>query len=234
MEIVVHGTKGGYRILFKTPVAPSIGSDIRNNVSSEAAVGKSAYSIAFAANGTVFTKYIIIRDALRNDATGFIAFSLFLLFNEELPGKGADVKSILDDLSNHYVDHYVRNYSINKGETNIIQEDWSFVNTISSRKTEKDKNRTIIESQPGTKEAAFLFYDVDFKLEEYFSKPFQEEYNGYKQVLLISGELQNSSADLLNTLRNSGVELKVDLKNEYFYLNNYKKTMLSGQRIKSK
>lgn len=237
MEVVVHGTKGGYRILFKTPGAPSIGSDIRNNVSSEAAIGKSAYSIAFATNGCVFTKYIIIRDALRNDATGFIAFSLLLLFNEQLQNKGADVKSILDELSNHYIDNYVRNNSINKGEANIIQEDWSFINNISGRKTEHEKNRNNIEIQAGTKEAAFIFYKDDSKLQEYFSKPYQEDYNGYKQIFLISEELRNSSADLLNVLRNSGVELNVDLKNEYFFLTNYDRrqglTIMANGRLRS-
>ncbi len=225
MELVVHGTKGGYRILFKTPNAPSIGSDIRNNVSSEAALGKSAYSIAFASGGCVFTKYIIISDTLRSDATGFIAFSLFLLSNEELSNKGADVKSILDELSNHYMGNYVRNNSINRGDTSIIQEDWSFVSNILSKKTEQDKNRNDIEIQPHVKEAAFVFYQDDLELQEYFTKPFQEEYTGYKQILLISNESRNSAADLLDTLRNSGVELKgIDLRNEYFYLNIYNRS----------
>jgi hypothetical protein len=221
MELVIHGTKGGYRILFKTRGAPSIGSDIRNNVSSEEALGKSAYSIAFSANGYVFTKYIIIRDSLRSDATGFIAFSLFLSSNKELLNKGCDVKEILDELSNQYLDKYVRNNSINKGETEIIQEDWTFVNNILDRKTEQNRSYYDVEIEPGIKEAALLFYQDDLELQEYFSKPFQEEYNGYKQILLINAELHNRSADLLKALRNSREELKVDLKNDPFYLNNY-------------
>jgi hypothetical protein len=221
MEVVIHGTKGGYRILFKTPGAPSIGSDIRNNVSSEAAIGRSAYSIAFATNGYIFTKYLIIRDSLRSDATGFIAFSLFLSFNKELQNKGADVKSILDELSKHYVDNYIRNNSINNGETDIIQEDWSFVAKILVGKKEQSNSQINIETLSGSKEASIIYYEDDFKLQEYFSKPFQEEYNDYKQIYFLNGELRNRSSDLLNALRNSGVELNVDLKNEYFYLNNY-------------
>lgn len=225
MEVLIHGTKGGYRLLFKTPGAPSIISDIRNNVSSEAAVGKFAYSISFAANGYNFTKYLIIRDALRSEATGYIAFSLFLLFNQELQNKGADVKSILDELSGHYLHNYIRNNSINNGETNIIQEDWSFVAKILTRKKEQSNNQTYIKNFHGSKEAAFIYYENDSILEEYFSKPFQPEYNDYRQVLLISREFHNSSSDLLNVLRNSGVELNVDLKNEFYYLNNYEPSL---------
>jgi hypothetical protein len=221
MEVLIHGTKGGYRILYKTPGAPSIGIDIRNNVSSEAALGQSAYSIAFAANGCVFTKYIIIRDTLRSDATGFIAFSLFLFINKELEHGGADVKAILDDLCNQYVAKYVRNNNINKGESDIIQEDWAFVENILVEKSEQNRSHFDAEIQQGTKEAALLFFKDDLELQEYFSKPFQAEYNGYKQVLLIKSELQNRSADLLKALRNSGDKIEVDLKNEPFFLSNY-------------
>lgn len=221
MEIVIHGTKGGYRILFKTPGAPSIGSDIRNNESGEEALGKSAYSIFFAANGLVFTKYIIVRDTLRNDATGFIAFSLFLSQNKELANKGTDIKFILDELSNQYLENYVSNNSINRGETNIIQENWSFVSPILDKFTEHEKRQPNTETQAGSREAAFIFYDADSELVEYLSKPIQPEYNSFKQVLLISAKSQNNPTDLLNALRNSGVELKVDLKNEEFFLNNF-------------
>lgn len=223
MEVIIHGTKGGYNTLFKTSKAPLLDIDIRNNTSSEAAIGGYAYSIAFVANGSVYTKYIIIRDSLRSHATGTIAFSLVLSKGKELVEKGKDVLSILDELSSHYLSEYVKNNNINKDESShVFEEDWSFVIKILNKHKEQDRNRTDIEIKPGKKEAAFIFYKNDIELQDYFSKPFQKEYDGYKQILFISKELESLSVELLNVLNNSGVELKnIDLGNEYFYLNNY-------------
>jgi hypothetical protein len=223
MEVIIHGTKGGYNTLHKTSNAPLLDIDIRNNTSSEAAIGEFAYSIAFIANGSVFTKYIIIRDSLRSHATGTIAFSLILSKGKELVEKGKDVQSILDELSSHYLSNYVKNNNINNDESShVIEEDWSFVNNILIKYQEQDKNRTDIAITSGEKEAAFIFYKNDIEMQNYYSKPFQEEYARYKQILFISKELESLSAELLNVLKNSGVELKgLDLGNEYFYLNNY-------------
>ena len=222
MELVVHGTKGGFRTLYSTPNAPSIASDIRNNVSSEDALGKSVYSLAFIENGCVFSKYTIIRDTLRNYAIGTIAFSLYLPANKELSGKGADVKSLLDRLSRHYAEKFIIDNNINCGEASIIQEDWSFINSILSEYREQNKTQTDEEVQPGTNDAAFVYYKDSSELQDYFDKPYQEEYNGFKQILYIESNLQGNPSNPLNTLRNSGKELKnIDLKNEYYYLSNF-------------
>jgi hypothetical protein len=219
MEVVVHGTKGGYRILYKTQGAPSIASDIRNNASSETSLGKSVYAISFVTNGSVFSKYMIVKDTLRSSATGFIAFSIFLPAGEKLTG--VDVKSLLDQLQSHYVDTYIKTNQMNRGERiQIIQEEWAFINEILSKYT-TSKNFSQNQLKSGTKEAAFIYYNGDGELIEYLDKPFQEEFFDYKQVLLINSALQGNS-DLLNVLRNSGSEIgTIDLKNKYYYLSNY-------------
>ena len=219
MEFVVNGTKGGFRTLYSTPSAPSIGSDIRNNVSSEDAVGKSLYALAFLANGCAFTKYIIVRDTLRSYSTGTIAFSLFLPFNKELANKGADVKSLLDKISLYYSDNYIIDNNINRGETLIIQEDWSFVDDILHEYREQDKTTKEEELLSGSKDAAVIYYKNDVELLEYLDKPYQEEYSSYRQILLIDNDLQGKSIDPINILRSSGDELNnIDLKNEKYYL----------------
>ncbi|MBA6151523.1 hypothetical protein [Gelidibacter maritimus] len=222
MEIVVHGTNGGFRTLYNTQNAPRIGNEIRNNVESKTSLGKSVYAIDFVTNGCVFRKYKIVKDALRNNATGFIAFSVFLPSDERL--SGVDIKSILDKLQSHYVDNYIINNQMNRGErTQIIQEDWTFVADILS-KYNTLQDHSINQLQPGTKEAAFIYYKNDDELIEYLDKPFQEEYCEYKQVLLIDSELR-LNCDVLDIMRNSGIDLKnIDLKNEYYYLNNYNRS----------
>lgn len=221
MEFVVNGTKGGFRTLYSTPSAPSIGSDIRNNVSSEDAVGKSLYALAFSANGCAFTKYFIVRDTLRSYSTGTIAFSLFLPFNKELANKGADVKSLLDKISLYYSDNYIIDNNINRGETIIIQEDWSFVDDILHEYREQDKTTKEEELQSGSEDAAVIYYKNDVELLEYLDKPYQEEYSSYRQILFIDSDLRGKSIDPINVLRSSGDELNnIDLKNEKYYLIN--------------
>lgn len=223
MELIVHGTKGGYRILYSSPNAPSIASDLRDNVSSENTLGQSLYSISFAANGCVFTKYSIVRDSLRGYAIGTIAFSLYLTADKELSGKGRDVKELLDKVFSYYADYYIYDNNINRGETTtIIQEDWTFINSILSEFKEQDKTQQEGEMQPGIKDAAFIYYQNDSDLFEYLGKPFQDEYNDYKRIFFININLKGNSSNPIYALRNSGVELKdIHLNNEYYYLNNY-------------
>jgi len=224
MELVVYGTKGGFRTLYSTPSAPSIASDLRNNVSSENVLGKSLYAIAFADKGCVFTKYTIVRDTQRSSATGSIAFSLFISSTQKLDG--TNVKFLLDKLSNYYADNYVKDNNMNRGEvTTIIQVDWSFVKIILHEYEAKLQNNPpgdMETLQSGAKDAAFIYYADDYKLCKYFDSPFQDEYTDYKLVFFIKEDLQNKPENPLIVMRNSGVELRnIDLENEYCYLNNY-------------
>ncbi len=224
MEVVVHGTKQGYKGNFIPNFQPSFAlGDIRNGVNNEYPLGKSAYSLAFINKGCVFTKYTIVRDTLRSYAIGTVAFSLFLHANRELSGKGADVKSLLDKLTRHYIDNYVRDNNINRGEIPLIQEDWSFVQNISSEYTEIEKSRKQEEITSGKADPAFHYYNSDSELIEYLNDPFLEEYSDYKQILFIDSNSQGAS-NPINVLKNSGVKVNPDLKNEYYYLNNYDST----------
>jgi hypothetical protein len=218
MEVIVHGTKGGYKSLKKTERAPSIASDIRNNAVINTILGNSFYAIAYTNNGFVFSKYKIVIDSLRNYATGFIAFSIILPQNKKL--KGEDIKSMLDEMLNHYDTKYITNNKMNRGEISpIVDEDWTFLNEITNRFQELPQLLEF-DLKPGEKEAAFILYEDMSDLVEFFSKPYQEEYTHHKQVFLI-GKEQNQE-DLLKFIKNSGIELKgIDLNNDYFILTNY-------------
>jgi len=148
MELIVHGTKQGYKSNFIPNVQPIFAlGDIRNGVNNENPLGQSIYSLAFIRGGYIFTKYTIIRDTLRAYATGNIAFSLHLSSNRELEGKGASVKSLLDNLSKYYIDNYTRENNINRGETGLIQEDWGFVKEIMSGVKELEKSKVPVYSE---------------------------------------------------------------------------------------
>ena len=113
MEILAHGTKGGYKsnLIPNKQAAFALGDIISGN--SEKTVGKYFYTLCFIKNGCVFTKYTILRDSLRSKSIGCIGFSLFLFSTKELVQKGRDVKSLLDQLSKYYIDHYTLDNNIN-------------------------------------------------------------------------------------------------------------------------
>lgn len=225
MDIVIHATKDGYRTLFTTDdeLAYSIAKDVRSGANNDSSLGNFVHAIFFTEKGCVFTKYIIVKDTQRSNALGFIAFSLFIQNEKSL--KGEDVESILDELSNKYSEKYIINSYLNRGEKNLIREDWNFINDILRKYNELDKGQKDKEFQSGIKEAAFIYYNNEVPLREYFDKPLQDEYIEYKQVFFIKTDLKGSQKNPLNILSNSGTELEsIDLKNEYYYLNNYNRS----------
>lgn len=226
MDIVIYATKDGLRTLYTTneELAYLITEERRSGANNDNSLGQSAFAIAFLAKGSVFTKYTIVKDSQRSNALGTIAFSVFLNYNNVL--KGEEIISLLDELSNNYSNNYIKNNYLNRGEKTLIREDWDFVDDILKKYIEQPKSKKDEELQSGIKDAAFIYYKDEDNLKEYFDKPFQEEYSDYKQVFFVSIDLkENYLKNPLNVLSNSGEELKdIDLKNDYYYLNNFNRS----------
>lgn len=235
MEIVIHGTKGGYKNNFIPYATSSFAvGDIRRGSADENPVGQSAYSIAFDNKGYIVTKYIIIRDTLRSYAVGFIGFSLFLPADKELSGKGASIQSLLDEVSDLYKEHYIKSNNINCDKTTLIQEDWSFISQITAKYQEQNNPNeeqidSISHTNAGTEFPAFIYYSSDKELQKYFDTPFQEEYKNYQQVLFIKAELKDKKENPLYILRNSGYDLtgKIDLENPIYKIVNDSQSLKS-------
>lgn len=222
MDIVIHATKDGHRTLYSTneDIISLIEKDVRIGSRDDTSLGQSVYALSFIAQGTVFTKYTVVKDTERSNGLGFIAFALFLNFNKTL--KGEEIINLLNELSKNYTDNYIKNNYLNRGEKTLIKEDWNFVGDILNKYIEQPKSKKDEELQSGIKDAAFIYYKDENNLKEYFDKPFQEEYCEFKQVYFINEILKGDLKNPLTVLSNSGEELKdIDLKNEYYYLNNY-------------
>ncbi|TDD99391.1 hypothetical protein [Flavobacterium cellulosilyticum] len=222
MNIVIYATKDGLRTLYTTneELAYLIAEERRSGANNDNSLGQSVYTIAFTINDSVYTKYMIVKDSQRSNALGFIAFSLLINNNKTL--KGEEIINVLDELSKTYTDNYIKNNYLNRGEKNLIKEEWNFVGDILNKYKEQDKTQKNEELHSGTKDAAILYYKNEGDLREYFDKPFQEEYSAYKQVFLVSEDLKENPKNPLTVLSNSGIELKdIDLKNEYYYIKNY-------------
>ncbi len=213
INIAIQGTKGGYRLIYGEQ---KLFSDPSADTTKWQAIGKTLYSLMFVENSCVFSKYKIIRDVIGDKRQGTIAFSVVLSNNQKLSGK--NLKSLIDRISEQYCQEYIDGNNLEN-----VQENWSFIkNIVADYENLLNANSYVEELQSGTLEPAFIYYNNDIELQEYFDKPFQEEYSGYKQIFLINSTLKNKDENPLNSLRNSNVELKdIDLKNEKYYLNNY-------------
>jgi hypothetical protein len=212
MEIIIHGTKGGYKILYATPGIPElIAMDVRPTTSRESAVGQEAYAIAFVKGGCVFSKYKIIRDVMEDKRTGNIAVSLYIPSGKKL--SGSDVQELLDELLKAYCSNYIVDDNLDN-----VHEDWRFVDSFKDNYTPKTTDPE--NYQPGANEAAFIYYTPE-NLQRYLDDPDQTEYIKYKQIYLIDSDREGKDENPLNALRHDkdkDITPHIDLNNPKYKL----------------
>ena len=222
MKILIHGRKNGYTVLYPKPTPAefySFASDIQSISASNDGIyyDKKFYTLAFVDGGSIFTKYVFGDDVERGQL-GEIGISIFIPNNQKLPG--SEVKSLLDELVNIYRHNYIVSNQIIEPKNGF---DWllftSSANCYDS-KLQPCSSSNYNNVTAGTQDPAFHYYKSDSELIEHLDKPFQEEYNDYRQILFIDSSLQGA-ANPLNVLKKSGVEVNPDLKNDCHYLNNY-------------
>ena len=229
MDIVIHGTKGGYKKFFSSQKLFGL-LDVTADSPNNSAMGQEAYAIRFTVDNTIFSKYRIIRDVGGAKRTGFVGFSLFLQKNESL--SGTDIIALLDKVSDEYHRKYISDNNLDE-----VKENWDFLNNILSDYKSKLKYDEVIPS--GSKDDAFIYFKDKDELKRYFDAPFQDEYKDNRQVLFVNVELLNRPENPLNALRHSENNLsgKIDLDNKLYYLNNYDHfkgvTITANGRIRS-
>jgi len=190
MEIVIHGVKDGRKIF--SPVKSAALFNLTVDDSKACASGQKVYAIRFTADNIIFSKYKIICDVRGEKRTGFIAFSLFLPLNKKLTGK--DIINLLEDVSSEYCRTHIADNNLNE-----VIKDWSFLEKIANeyeKKLQAVSNETAVNMNSDSKENAFVYFpyiykdpdtlkETKYELHDIFDNPFQEEYNGFRQVLFI-------------------------------------------------
>ncbi|MDB2495358.1 hypothetical protein N9X07_04150 [Flavobacteriaceae bacterium] len=233
MEIVIHGTKDGYRQLHSTnaDIAYVIAKDMRIGTNDDGSLGESLYSLGFFTRGLAYSKYIIVKDTQRSSALGFIAFTLFLEHNKTL--EGSNIKKLLDELSESYSKKYILNNYLNRGEKSLIREDWSFVKNISDNYNEQSR---IINYQQktGSKDPALVYFKETQDLPRHFDRPYQEEYENFKQIFFLASNQKARNTNPTNVLRNSGQELNINLNNKYYKILNLNPSSRVRIRVNNK
>ena len=221
MEIIVHGTKGGYKVLHQTPNVPfSIARDVRRSDRNDGnPVGQTAYSIAFAEGGYSFSKYLIVRDIERS-AVGNIAFSVFISNNQKLDG--VNIINLLDELIGKYSQEYIID-----GDLGNKHEDWTFVKALINQYEGKCRNVSFEDAEntvQGSGEAAYIYYSSFEELQKYFDLPYQEEYGKYKQIFFVKSALKEKEENPLNALRHDAtknIKNEIDLDNPAYELKDF-------------
>jgi hypothetical protein len=203
MKTVIHGTINGYRII--TPDQNVAGLlDARPDSHKVAAIGQQAYSVNFSGGKIIFSKYKIIRDAVKHMNMGNIAISIIIQNNKKLAGE--NVKAMLDEIAESFTKKYVKGNNL--GSIDEL-ESWDFVTEIEKRYRPKlgDNPETIPNIKRGPRNAAFAYYSSEEELQKYLDAPYRNEYVEYEQIFFIDNELEGKPSSPLNALRNSGDNL---------------------------
>jgi hypothetical protein len=204
MKIAIHGTNSGYRIIYPKQQIVEL-FDVRSDNPKQKAIGKQAYSIHFSKGSVIFSKYKIVRDYNANSRTGNIAFSVIISDGEKLTGE--EIQMLLNELAENFEKH------IKDDNFGDIQENWDFVTEVENKYKPKLKQfsgeKNILQY---TKEAAFIYYSTEKKLQEYLDLPYKEKYYDYKQIFFVDEGLKNKDENPLNALRHSENDLteKID------------------------
>lgn len=212
MKIVIHGTKGGHDTF--TPERIKM-IDSRPDTNKVAAIGQEAYSINFAEQSVIFSKYKIIRDVIGDKRTGNISFAVIIEQNEKLDG--LKIKELLDKLSDEFCSRHIINNNLND-----FREDWSFVKNLQNQyesQIKKISTYNIDKIDRKVNDAAFIYFDSNEDLVKYFDAPYQDEYYAYKQVFFVEKRLEGTDENPLNALRyNENASLTIDLENPDYTL----------------
>ena len=220
MEILIQGTKGGWKLLYPTALTSEamyrFASDARRT-DSKGNIRWQFYSIAFGGQGCVFSKYVGVRDVLRQFG-GYVAFSVNIPNSKKMSGN--DIKLLLDELAGRYCNDYVVNGNLG-GE---VHEDWTFVKAIESQYESRLRQvqfRDMVSEQSGSGEPSFIYYESDAELCKLLDSPYQDEYSPFKQVLLLERGYENSPESPLNAIRHdsqANLTGKIDFENPWYKL----------------
>lgn len=216
IKVLVHGTKGGYRILHDVGGCPrSIARDYRRIDRNEpSSIGQEAYSIALAEGGMAVSKYLVVWDEMRN-AVGNIAFSLYVPDGYLMPG--TSIKGLLDALTTEYAGKYIVN-----GNLGSKTEDWSFIDRML-----EDYGRSVSAARGGMpsnfqqseEEAAYMYFTSDTELIRFFDALRQKAYTRFKQVFLVHQRYEGSRSNPLHSLRHderANIRTEIDLERKVY------------------
>lgn len=230
LEILIHGTKGDYKIMHQTVGTPAaLARDMRRlEGASRNAVGQVAYGICLVPNGCTFTKYLIVLDADPRKV-GYVAFTLFLPSTRKMAG--GDIQQLLDRLTNEYVCNYVENGTIGQqldnGSVQYKPEDWAAFSNIAAAFEDKATLCQNIDAEvrpSGTAEPAYVYFADDDELRHYFDAPYQQEYAPFRMVYFLHKGYEGHATNPLGALRcNAEANLtgRIDLNNPRYRVNNF-------------
>ncbi|MFN3760287.1 MAG: hypothetical protein ACK4SF_13840 [Algoriphagus aquaeductus] len=217
MEIVIHGTKGGWQIFTEKKTTGIL--DVTPDSVNGSPIGQEAWGLRILEDRTLYTKYKIVRDVRGAKRIGFIAFTLSIANNKKISSQNTIL--LLNEISQEYIKEYIPENDNNLKGT---KENWNFLDQIIDKYKKDTISINFFENiKSGTKEDAFIYYKNELDLQNYFEQPYQEEFIPYRQILFIDEVFKGKQENPLNGLRHSDNNLtgKIDLENpKYTFLLN--------------
>jgi|694.fasta_scaffold35455_3 hypothetical protein len=214
MELIVHGTKGGYRLFDKSKTSYTTTGDIRDYLHNS--IGESLFTLNFKNDGVSISKVTIIED-LGRGAFGFLAVTLFLPKEEKLAGKD------IHELLNNSTSHYLNTYTIQRELPENTREDWPQFDQIKNEYRSRlspitDHDQRHFEQASNAKK--YLFYSNISELETIFDYPFYAEFNGPKIIFLVDRKYEGNHDCPLNVAHSDIAkgELSINLENPEYTL----------------
>lgn len=196
IDVIVHGTKGGYKPLYKRNDF-SLRYDVRPDVTVDASVGSYAYSIILKSGDIIASKYIVAKDEIGDSRTGNIAFSVVIPRAETMPGRS--IKALLDDLH----DAFLKNGYIKDDEITRKTIDDSVITIIIHEYANTNNRANLSNMSSGNSEAAYLYYHNDDEVCKLFDWPYQEDYTRYRQVFFVSEKYKDQRNNPLGALKHT-------------------------------
>jgi hypothetical protein len=203
IQISVHGTKGGYKVL--NPGGVKLW-DPADESPTHLAKGNFVYSVAFYKQKKVYTKTIIVKDGGGNGRTGNLNFAIIIPWNKRMEGE--DIRKILDEIHDHYKSNLeATDYTLDQR----MPENWSFLDDIikryNSNNTVKpdDEEEHLMDSEqePKHRLKAYAYYDDTEDLQRLLSAPYQKEYKPYLQIYFIDKQKKGQPDNPLKALKHS-------------------------------
>ena len=213
MEIIVHGTKDGYRTFYATSIELSDSSRVLGN--NENSIGSEAYSIEYLENNYIFSKYRIVYDDEGDNRTGFLAFAIAIPNTEKLDGN--QIYQFLNELADKYTESYMPS---NPNKLYAVREDWSFLDNIKYKyNPAKVPSYSIPKFDKECNAIPYSFYQGEAELINIFNEPHKPEISKYKKIYFV---------DYKYKLRDDGPlsSLQHDPEHEIFFNNSSSKINL--------
>ncbi len=192
--------------------------------------GEKIYSFGTVASGIVFSTTTIVFDPTR----GMGNFTISIFLPKHLKLTGAELKQLLDELSNQFIHQYCPppTYEFNLITTSSNEWIIPYKKILASYEEKLQIENSHIHNDISKNEPAFLACSDDEKLINILNSPFHEEFQGHQMIHLVLQEqyIKNVNGKLfIDEFTHNGHAISFDLGDKKYYFKRIDELKSSNQ-----